>query len=291
MDEQKKGTAHHKDAGRESELQQAADTLESLTTSPAFSEYLQNEGIDISDQTSDEYLKGIHSFSKLFLDMIPHDERTNEHQLLELSAMTPYATRQSHLLSLHQEQPFLLKDEKDIAKNTTIEYGTVMAEYMARNPDVSIDSLSDTLSQINVEYTEDDPIISKKLIHDKVRGVRVEYAFYELMQHQGFLPIRRGTIDEDRKGIDFVATPPNGPLLYIDIKASLDKIAEQNGGYQDQNTFFSVSNTGKIRLFPLLHDSVFEGDTCRVKDDMREMLTGKILIALQQAAHKIASKH
>lgn len=285
MNERVRSNSHQMQPKKEEDLRQATELLDDLTTSPVFFEYVRAKGVDTSDTSSDEYLREIHNFSKEFLNSIPDEEQTATHKLLELAAAAPYATRQSQLLKEHS---FLSREEIRRAKDATIEFGAIMADYMSLNPDVSIDTLTDTLVQINTEHTQDNPEEAWSLIYSKVRGVRAEYAFGELMRQQDFLPVRRGSLEEDRRGIDFVATPPQGPELLIDIKASLDQIAEVNGGYINSQQIYSVDKRGRVRLFPLTTDAMFEGTSCRLKDDVREGMTFQILSALQKASDELS---
>lgn len=292
MNEQKLDnyTGRDKKPKKETDFQLAVEYLENLTTSPSFSAYLQESGVDITVTQSDEYLKKIHDFSKLFLADISPDQIDSSHKLLELAALTPYAARQSQLLSLNDSERILSKKEVGAAKDTTIEFGTLMADYMAINPDVSIDDLSDTLTRINSEYTEDDPAHVHPLIYSKVRGARIEYIFEDLMKDQDILHIRRGTVEEDRRGIDFVATTEQGEAMFIDVKASMEEIAKNNGGYSDENKIYSVGRQNRVFLFPAVGDGFFIDGTCRLEEDLRAPITMQLLGSLYKASQEITQR-
>lgn len=287
MHEQINSAKKHHQPRKESDLQGAIDTLDALTTSDSFLLYLQQQNIDTTDDSSPEYLRGVYDFSQEFLRDIPNEERNSSHILLELMAIAPYASQSALELNRKTRMP---NKEYHAAKDATVKFGMIMANYMEQNPGVSIDSLTDALAAGASAYSHEDPNDIHATVRDKVRGARVEYAFGELMSQQDFLAIRRGTEVEDRKGIDFVATLPDGRKLIIDTKASLDKVAEENGGYMDKTKMYAIDKKGRIILFPLMNDTAFEGNTCRLRDDMREGIQMQCLITLQQAAGEIAAR-
>ena len=165
---------------------------------------------------------------------------------------------------------------------------------MESNPDIQISKLTDALTMVNSRYTYGDPEEIHHLIESKVRGVRIERAFEDIMSSQEYISCRRGTIQEDRKGIDFVLTLPGIGDVNVDIKSSLDQVAAQNGGYGDVKAY-SIDARGHLRLFPLMNDSSFENDSCRIKEASRSDIQGGIFMQLHQAmverSQKKAGKH
>lgn len=254
---QKEKTLKNQEKPADAPLTRAYQLLSEFQESDHFLDSIAQAGIDASYRSNDDYLELLSVTTKDHVrelqdaGEIPADDLV----ALQVLGQAPHALRQEQLLTHHKN--LLSRESVRDAKTSLIEYNADISRLLRAQPDISLDEISTQITRSSLETLEMGAEEIAQYTMTTLRGIRVENAFEDVLTTYG-VPVRHGTVEEERRGVDFVVNN----TLHIDIKASLDQVDGKNKGNNGKP--YAVSNKGLVTYFPYFQDSHFEKNSSRL---------------------------
>lgn len=241
----------------ETPLDRAYQLLSDFQESEYFLDAATQAGIDTHYRSNDDYLALLSATTKDHVRQLHDAGETPADDLIALQVLgqAPHALRQEQLLVHHKD--LLSRESIKDAKTSLIEYNADISRLLRAQPDTSLDEMTDQITRSSLETLEMNAEEMAQYTMTTLRGIRVENAFEDVLTTTG-VPVRHGTVEEERRGIDFVVNN----TLRIDIKASLDQVHGKNRG--DNGTPYAISRDNLITYFPYFQDSHFENNSSRL---------------------------
>lgn len=271
-------------------LDYAQETVDELASSSVFIESGLQKNYDMSSTSTDDYLYLLANFTNDYLqenkDYFLENYGQETVESIRLHGMAPYAMRQkSLLLNAEQTGMPLSREAKNHAKDTAIQFNQTLLALIDSNPSRNINDLSNSISIAASRYDAASTAQINDTINSTVRGMRTEYTFQRVVEASGLVEIRHATAKEDRKGIDFIITTPDGKQLKIDIKSSFNSILNKSrDGDVDINSPYTKTRDGNFIYHPLVKDSMFKNNSFLLSKDAAAEFTMPILGNIQKMA-------
>lgn len=273
----------------------ATQFVSSLANDPNFIEYTTGLDIDSDSQRSFDYAYALSEYAESYVgeyaDMF--DEQAAEQ--IRIIANMPYAAYASVAIDLYNQRrkrgerlPESEWEHYNTLKAQTVWYNQMTNVYMYRHGNESFGTISQAAAGTMLDYVPHHDIsLFEQKATDILRGARTEAAarhFIESLEPFG-ISVRAATIEEDLHGADIVVSF-GSQQAYIDIKASLNKLAEEAHGYEftEQGNMYHLPHAKpgrqqNVLLFPGFTDNDL-GDSMRLSDkitDERRMAIGSQL--------------
>ncbi len=269
---------------RFSSLEDARNIATQITESDVFYTLAAQGGVDIRTTSSDEYLE---LMSVTTRDYVENNQNNNLLSYEQAAAIlvfgqAPYALRQQELLEANSQQRFLGSKEFHDAKDYLVNYNADVSALLRAYPDEPLENIEANIVRTATEKMESSPESLQRYVNDTLRGMRAENTFYDMVEPLG-IPIRHGTPQEERKGVDFVVGS-GAQSIRVDIKDSLDQVAGKNGGYADKMPY-AKTRDGNIVYFPYTKDIIYKNGSSTVKNEMVEPVRMQILGDLGRMLH------
>lgn len=275
---------------------EVSDYVTGLTHEPDFIAYAEEQGFDTHSM---EYADALSQYTEASIEQQAEliDERKATQ--IRLVANAPYVVHTSLRINELNNQrrggntlPKQEWDELNELKRQAVWYNQMMNDYMYTFDDESFSAISQaTMDQALDHFVYDTDTVTTTM-EGIVRGARTEAATRHLLDDCN-VPYRAATAEEDLRGADVILTLPSGEYD-IDIKKSLDQLAENNGGYNFAETkrLYSIAQNRKghkkILFFPGFTDSDL-GDNLRLDEETTNTRKDIIRVQLTLASNEIAA--
>lgn len=278
-----------------SDWDDVGDYVTSLTNEADFIRIVEQQGL-VSD--SIEYADALSRYAEEALVQQEGliDEKTATQ--IRLVARAPYVTHASLAINKLRTQRMggrrLAREEWNTfnhMKKQAVLYNQLLNEYMYQNTDDSFSAISQVISDQALDHCGRDIHAGAMAIEGVVRGARTEAATRHLFDDCD-VPYRSATPEEDLRGADVILTLPSAEYD-LDIKKSLDQLANNNGGYNFTETrkLYSIAQNHngrkKILFFPGFTDADL-GDKLRLDrattDTRQDIIRIQLTLAIQEIA-------
>ena len=267
----------------------------SLTNEPNFITYVEEQGIK---QGSIDYADALSRYADASLEQQEGliDEQTATR--IRLVANAPYITHASLEINELRRRRMagrrLPPDEWDrfnALKHQAVWYNQMLNDYMYEHDNESFSTIAQTITEQALDNLPSHTHQAATTMEGILRGARTEAATRHFFD-DAEIPYRPATIEEDLRGADVILTMPDGEYA-IDIKKSLDQLAENNGGYdfEENSRFYSIADHNgrkKILLFPGFTESDL-GNSLRLSPETTDQRKDKIRAQLSMAWAEIRS--
>ncbi len=208
----------------------ARDTVDTLIVqSDYFIKQAHEKGIDLGDTSSTEYLRHLYDMTNEYLDQ--HDSKEfftgidggETYHLIRLFGVAPYAIRQQAALDAAEANGN--KNGAKTAKSAVITLNHTLFNLAEANPKRKLTELAEEVEKATTFYDATAKGYAYNVMLQSSFGVRTEFGFWQALNYRSNpdFSLRHGTTEEDKKGIDFVATLQSLQLA-IDIKSSLQQV-------------------------------------------------------------------
>ncbi len=255
---------------------EVSDYVTNLTHEPDFIAYTEEQELEMSSM---EYAETLSHYAETSIEQQGQliDERAAAQ--IRLVANAPYVVHASlrinELKSRRRDGGKLPShewNELNTLKKKAIWYNQTMNDYMYTFDSESFSAISQTTSDQVLDHFVHDSNTATTM-EGIVRGARTEAATRHLLDDCS-VPYRAATATEDLRGADVIVILPNGEYD-IDVKRSLDQLAENNGGYNFTETkrLYSIATNRqghkRILFFPGFTDNDL-GDNLRLSKEATE---------------------
>lgn len=273
-----------------------SDYVTSLTNEPDFISLTGGQGLE---RDSMEYADALSQYTEA---SIAQQEGLIDEQMatqIRLVANAPYITHASLRINELKRRRMggrkLPKDEWDsfnTLKHQAVWYNQMLGDYMYTHDSDSFSDISQALVDQTLDHFPSGATPAATTMEGIVRGVRTEAATRHLFDDCE-IPYRPATPAEDLRGADVILTLPNAEYD-IDIKKSLDQLAENNGGYtfEENAKLYSIASHGrghkKILFFPGFTDADL-GDSLRLDETTTNQRKDIIRVQLTLATMEIGA--
>lgn len=256
----------------------------SLTNEPDFISHVEEQGFS---KGTIEYADALSRYAET--EVSRQGELVDEQSATQilLTASAPYITHVSMRINELKELrdggklPKNEWDEFNSLKAQTVWYNQMLSDYMYTYNDDSFSAISQTMVGQVLDHLPSRSVEPTTTIGGIIGGARTEAATRHLLDAIP-APYRPATPEEDLHGADLVLMF-SGEEYYVDIKRSLNKLAENNGGYsfEQTNKTYAIDSSGpkkKILFFPGFTDNDL-GDSLRLNAEITN--ERKIIIGVQ----------
>ena len=268
---------------------EASYYVTNLTNEPDFIAYIEDQGFDIG---SIDYADALSSYTDATLEQQEGliDEQTATR--IRLIANAPYITYAS--LEINELKRRRMGGRKlptnewnrfNALKHQAVWYNQMLNDYMYINDGESFSAIAQATTEQTLDHFPSHTHQAATTMEGILRGARTEAATRHLFDDAA-IPYRPATAEEDLRGADVMLTMPDGEYA-IDIKKSLDQLAENDGGYdfEENGKFYSIAHHGnhkKILLFPGFTESDL-GDSVRLSAEITNQRKDKVRAQLSLA--------
>lgn len=273
---------------------QIGDFVASLSYEPDFlaiveSQNLKSQSMEYADVLSQYVEASIEQQAELL------DEKTTAQ--LRLVANAPYITHASlkiNELNNRRKNGHRLPEnewnEFNNLKQQAVWYNQTLSEYMYSYSDESFSEIAQTIGDQVLDHLPGETQSAISTIEGIVRGARVESATRHLLEDAN-IPYRTTSIEEDLHGADIVLIH-SGNEYPVDIKRSLDQLAENDGGYtqiEESLRLYSIYTDKRgnksILFFPgftdeQLGDNLHLGES--VTDERKNLIGAQLMLAIME---------
>ena len=235
----------------------ASEAIVEQMYEPEFHDLLDRAGIDIETTDPAIYWEkmALYTHQKVTSsELAPAQKET-----LALVGYLPNFIYNKALLSRHEQlgaRSTLSTSEIRNAKRTACAYNNLLKDFVKKHPQ-SPDHLEASLLESTLQTagseSRDFSTYAETAIATTIKGIKHEIGFGAILDSLE-IPHRDATIDEDLKGQDIVIIF-NGQEIGVDIKASLNKVAEINPDTPDLP--YAIKNNGDLVMFSMLQDADF----------------------------------
>lgn len=246
----------------------ASESVIDIQDNKGFASFLEMHNIPYDD-TLEEYWDAVQVVGNRLIELKQVMTEDGTTDAFKLAVGAPNVMFKELALAANEEQ--FKKTKKDIFdQKTRSEYVEVagkfnddIRDFVSHRLDLNISTFTKLLTEaaevgIAPEFVRKSAEITKQV----VLGIRTELGFEQKMQAAG-VQFRRGTPEEDAKGIDYVVEG-----VPIDVKSSLHKLLET--GTPNESRPYFIKN-GKVTLFPYDYDTDYQNNTFRIKQDVLEL--------------------
>jgi hypothetical protein len=253
------GTPESKRPG--ASLEQIADAFASaqnnvykLSADPTLHKYLSEHKIDpYDDIATPQYWHAVADFGRGRINRMREQYGDNvKLRAFELMVTTPeYLFAQKALKNpAHRYTP---EGEQDL--QTTIAFNEQLRDFATTHPELRANKANAMMLTMVSMAIEDKPVrqAAAQIATGAIRGAQYELGFGQLLEAAG-RKFRKGTREEDGKGIDYVVQGSGGRELHVDSKASLTEV--NNRGSEGA---YAIKPGGKIVMYAMLQDHDFGG--------------------------------
>lgn len=272
------------------------DYVTSLTNEPDFIALTEGRGLE---RDSMEYADALSQYAEA---SIAQQEGLMDEQMatqVRLVANAPYITHASLRINELRRRRMggrkLPKDEWDsfnTLKHQAVWYNQMLNDYMYTYDDESFSDISQAITDQTLDHFPSGTTADATIMEGIVRGARTEAATRHLFDDCE-IPYRPATQAEDLRGADVILTLPNAEYD-VDIKKSLDQLAENNGGYtfEENARLYSIATNArghkKILFFPGFTDADL-GDSLRLDEATTNQRKDIIRVQLTLATMEIGA--
>lgn len=240
---------------------QSLDVMTKMQGDARFQQACMDSGVDPFDEGDPAYWQVYETFAQDRIQQL--QEKAGHTELLDtltLMSKTPHFIHNQLRLDQLRSMGFpnLTPDQKAewrTAKQVVSVFGSEIRDYALRNHAVQAETLSVGLQKILPYSVEPgSQVIAKQNIEQTIRGAQHELAFGQILSFAD-MKSRAATVEEDKKGIDFVVNEGLPTEMFLDVKASLSEIEAQGG----INKAYARKPGNKLVIFSLVKDSELHG--------------------------------
>ena len=285
----------------------AAGAFNSMLNEPEFLRQCQEKGIDISNPRSVSYGKAIDAYARDQCEGLLADELIDSSEAsrrLIIAGFPLYIHQQTAVQTLKKRgYKSLTKPERTayngVLKDDVIAYNQLVSDYLYTNPDTQLSDIARSTIEAASTFS---PLGLAETVSQQsamLSGARTEAVSCGILdrikQIAPFFNYRRGTINEDKHGIDAIVSIDTKDMN-VDFKASLDGVESTGDGEYVQHVpgkDYSIntwSRNGKphtvVRIAPSYRDSDL-GDSCRLPEDIAKRETLHMMNQIQHAFSEV----
>lgn len=277
----------------DSSWDQISNYVSILTSEPDFIAYVEDQGIDSHTM---EYADALSQYTEASISQ--QEELLDEHTAtqMRLVANAPYITHASlkiNELNDRRKKGNRLPEQEwtefNNLKKQAVWYNQMLSEYMYINKDESFSEISQAIGDQVLDQFPKDTHAAATTIEGIIRGTRTESATRHLLDKIG-APYRPASIEEDLRGADLVLALSDNEY-HIDIKRSLDQLAENDGGYkfEESHKIYSIYQDKRghkrILLFPAFTDEDLL-DKLHLSDktinERKDLISAQLMLAVRE---------
>lgn len=273
------------DLDTELSWKRVSHTVSGFENEPQFIELLQGNGIDPHNKTTLEYADGLMNYTHDYCTTYSSTLSASEISQLTLIANAPYlghVQQQLNYYELQRKQSKRLSDTewteyKEVLKPYAVWYNQLLSDHIYEHPETTFSELNRALIEQTLNHFPYDENGVERGVKATTRGARKEAVTRQMLDQTpvDYVP---GTPEDDLKGGDIIITY-KGQRVKVDIKSSLQAIAEIRGGYDEietQHVMYAISRDtrkGKdnkfnsIIIYPGFTDDDL-GDHCYLSPDI-----------------------
>ncbi len=300
-------TAAPQEATVPTEWADAAGAFNSMLNEPEFLRQCQEQGIDISNRRSIDYAKAVDAYAREQCEGLLADELIDSNEAsrrLMIACFPLYLHQETTLQALKQRgYKNLTKPERrayhGVLKDDVIAYNQLVSDYLYTNPDTQLSDIARSTIEAASTYS---PLGLAETVSQQstmLSGARTEAVSCGLLdrikQMAPFFNYRRGTIDQDKRGVDAVVSIDNKDIN-VDFKASLDGVESTGDGEFVQHipgkdyVIVTRNRNGQphivVRIVPGYREADL-GDGCRLPEDVAKRETFHMMQQLNSAFKEV----
>ena len=237
----------------------AEELIRDIQDSPAFAEALETSGIPFDD-TSSDYWEAVRSVTERSIKLGEYVDNKPLLLAVRIAAATPDAAYKQFYLDNAKEYDLDAATCYNFKYELSI-FNDRLRDYVIENLDTPFQALSLLLTESaskGIDRSLIEPVAASMQV--RLKGIRTEIGLEQKAATAG-LAFRRGTTEEDLKGIDYVID-----AVKVDVKSSLhDMVAASHNSLPDKAYFIHVD---KATIFPYDYPTDYEGNGFRIKADV-----------------------
>lgn len=235
-------------------------TLLNASKDPGLHQFLVDSGIeDPLDEFHPDYWIRVAQWAHVELSGSTHEQTESQDDIDFAKILT------LSLPGFYLAQYALSHDKANLDPKTHKEYKRLCCatrEALLKTIMSSLDTLSrkdmqkhlESIAQTTFGQSRDIAYINNET-QRTIRGAMHESGFIQLIESIEGFEIVETTYDDDAAGVDVKVATPQGKIVEIDVKASIDQISGARGG---EAHLWAISRHGNILLWSLLTDSDFK---------------------------------
>ena len=255
----------------------AEELILDLQDSPAFAMALEHYNAPFDD-TTPKYWEVLRTVTERSINLGNYADNDQLTKAMRIAAAAPDAAYKQYELQTSQN---LTRAEREHLVRGASTFNDYLRDYVVDNLDLPFSKFSLLLVESASKGLDQSRIIAaSQAMKATLTGIRTEIGL-EQKADTASLSWRRGTTEEDLRGIDYIIEG-----IPVDIKSSLHDVIDAKHDSNITKPYF-IKN-GKVTLFPYEYTKDYNANTFRISDNIlmqRSEQLARDIVDIKQSLH------